>query len=180
MPQFGQQCSIKLKVLSGKDAKYLQNFSCGNKEIDRYFRDKALKDKTAVTYLYLDQNADALIACITLSCSAIFTEEVDVRSTVLSAMEIKYLAVDKNYQHLPYYQGKKRPTLSDMIFDNMIWNMRRMSLKHIGASKIVLYSVKRAITFYERHGFKKFRLEMYGDQGDYVISCCPMYFDLND
>ena len=158
MVEYGQQCSIKVKVLSVKEQKYLQNFSCGNQSIDKYFRKKAIEDETAVTYLYIDKEEDVLIACVTLSCSAIYTDEEDVRSTVLSAMEIKYLAVDKRYQHLPYTPESGSPSLSDMIFRHMLLRMYNMSHRYIGASKIVLYSVKRAISFYERHGFRQFTL----------------------
>ena len=109
MVNYGHQCSIQRQILSEKHYEYLQNFTCGNKSIDKYFKEKASKDKTSVTYLFIDVNEKALIACITLSCSAIFTEEEDVKSTVLSAMEVKYFAVNKKYQHMVMMCGYHLP-----------------------------------------------------------------------
>lgn len=178
MVNYGHLCVIEQKILSFDDEKYVQAFDCGNKIINKYFQKKAANDRTAVTYLFIDKNEDTLIACITLACSAIFTEEDDVRSTVLSAMEVKYFAVDKQYQHMPYLENETK-TLSDVLFDHMINLMDTMSHDNIGASKIVLYSVKRAVNFYRKHGFKYFGSMMYGDTGSYVSNCEPMYFDLN-
>ncbi len=182
MQKYGQHCSVKIETLSVGNEVYVNQFSCGNKTIDDYFRSKAARDQTAVTYMFIDEENDCLIACATIACSAIFTEDENEKqfSTILSAMEIKYLAVDERYQHMPYFPEKKSPTLSDMMFDYMLDYMEKMSHQKIGASKIVLYSVPKAVSFYKRHGFVEFGDMMYGDQGYFVDGCKPMYFDLND
>ena len=61
----------------------------------------------------------------------------------------------------------------------MISYMDDISHRIIWASKIVLYAVPQAISFYERHGFKEFGDTMYGDEGYYVEGCKPMFFDMN-
>lgn len=182
--KYGEDYSIDKQILSTENQRYTETFSCGNPEIDDYFRKRAAWDRTAVTYLYIDVESDKLIACFTISCSAIFTnndefESISQFSTILSAMEVKYVAVDEAYQHIPYRAGTNRPTLSDLMFDDMIWQMNCISHEQIGASKIVLYSVPNAINFYKRHGFKEFGDTMYGDEGYYVKGCEPLYFDLN-
>ena len=181
MEKIGSNYSIDLQILNQSNKEYTKNFCCGNSEIDSYFRNRAAKDKTAVTYMYIDTDTNTLIACVTISCSAIFTESDEEQSfsTILSAMEVKYLAVDENYQHIPYFKDSERPTLSDQMFDDMIFRMYELSHSHIGASKIVLYSVPQAVNFYRKHGFKAFGESMYGDEGYYVQGCKPMYFDLN-
>ena len=123
---------------------------------------------------------DKLIAFVTIACSAIFTiSDHEQYSTVMPSMEVKFLAVDESYQHLPYNAMKNSPSLSDMMFDDMIMRMIDISRTIIGASSIVLYSVPQAITFYQRHGFKKFGDNMYGDEGLFIEGCEPMYLDLN-
>ena len=181
MSKCGQDIEISIRVLDENTKKYAEDFKCGNENIDYYFNKEAVDDTTSVTYLYIDNATDKLVACITLACSAIFTaEETEEQfSTILSAMEIKYLATNEEYQHMPYYSNKSRPSLSDLMFDYMISYMSEISHEVIGAAKIVLYAVPQAVSFYKRHGFKEFGDTMYGDEGYYVEGCKPMYLDLN-
>lgn len=179
--KYGEQYSVGVQVLNIENQKYVEGFSCGNPSIDAYFRTGAVSDRTSVTYLFIDNDDDQLIACVTIACSAIFTdnEQEEQFSTILSAMEVKYLATNERYQHIPYTTEAKSPSLSDCLFDYMLEHMHNISHTQIGASKIVLYAVPQAISFYKRHGFKEFGNTMYGDEGYYVEGCKPMFFDMN-
>lgn len=181
MAKYGIDYSFKVKMLNSRTRKYVKGFHCGNVAIDYYFRNQAAADLTSVTYMFIDADTDLLMTCATIACSAIFTDGDDQPqpSTLLSAMEIKYLATDEHYQHIPYTNRSRTPSLSDVILDYMMTTMYKMSHSKIGASKIVLYSVPRAVAFYSRHGFKSFGDKMYGDKGDFLDGCQPMYFDMN-
>lgn len=137
MEKYGQDIKIEVAILTKDNKRYVENFTCGNCSIDKYFRKDSFKDNTSVTYLYLDKENDQVVACITISCSAIFTEEDDTEqfSTILSAMEIKYLATSEEYQHLPYSPEKEKLSLSDVMFDYMILYMSNLSHEKIGAAK---------------------------------------------
>lgn len=179
--RYGEEIPIEIQILTQENKKYTETFFCDNESIDRYFRCIAPHDATAVTYLFIDTEYDALVACVTLSCSAIFEkadEDIDQFSTILSAMEIKYFAVDETYKHRPYRKNAKL-SLSHYLMDYMLVMILRMSHEHVGAAKVVLYSVPEAVSFYRRCDFKEFGNTMYGDQGYYVDGCVPMYFDLN-
>lgn len=179
--KYGIQYNIDFKILDKATQKYTETFNCGNPSIDAYFREGAINDSSSVTYLFIDTDSDELISCVTLSCSAIFTD-TDIEntfSTILSAMEIKYFAVDEEYQHIPYERNAKL-SLSYYIFVFMLNYMMEMSHNKIGASKVVLYAVPTAVNFYKRCKFKEFGSTMYGDEGYYVSECIPMYYDLND
>ncbi|MCD8048094.1 MAG: hypothetical protein LUG52_00535 [Clostridia bacterium] len=180
MKSYGEQIPIEVQILSVQNQKYVETFFCGNSSIDDYYRIEAAEDNTSVTYLFIDTENDRIISCITIACSAIFTDtdRVDTFSTILSAMEIKYFAVDEAYKHIPYTKND-RMTLSHYIFRYMLNYMNDISHDCIGASKIVLYSVPSAINFYKRNNFKEFGDTMYGDEGYYVDGCLPMYYDLN-
>lgn len=182
MERYGNEITVDIQVLTNENTVYLKNFKCGNVSIDYYFNKCAQNDDTSVTYLFIDSEKDRLIACMTISCSAIFCrenpEEDKLLSTVLSAMEIKYFAVDDLYKHIPYIKGSPY-SLSHYIFIYMLSQMREISHTVIGASKVVLYSVPDAVNFYRRCKFKEFGDSMYGDEGSYLQGCVPMYFDLN-
>lgn len=179
--KYGSEYSIEIQLLCKENSRYVSEFHCGNSSIDSYFQKEASEDCTSVTYLFIDTDQDCLIACVTIACSAIFTDQTPMPqfSTILSAMEVKYLATNEQYQHIPYTSDSKSPSLSDCLFDYMISLMEEISHTKIGASKIVLYAVPGAINFYRRHGFKSFGDTMYGDEGYYLEGCEPMYFDMN-
>lgn len=177
--RYGNNIPIDVKMLTPETRKYTQGFACGNPVIDQYFIETAPTDQAAVTYLFIDSENNLLISCITLACSAIFTANCDEQfSTVLSAMEILYFAVDERYKHIPYIKGSSL-TLSHYILIYMLDQMQEISHTHIGASKVVLYSVPDAVRFYKRCNFKEFGDTMYGDKGTFVSDCVPMYYDLN-
>ena len=179
--RYGEEIPIDMQLLTPENRAYTENFFCDNPSIDHYFQELAPYDATAVTYLFIDTEYDCPVACVTLACSAIFykhDEEVDQFSTILSAMEIKYFAVDESYKHLPY-KRKSPLTLSYYILVYMLKIMRDLSHNSVGAAKVVLYSVPEAVRFYKRCKFKEFGETMYGDEGSYVDGCVPMYFDLN-
>lgn len=183
MKRYGKDYKLELMILNKENSTYVDNFYCGNETIDFFFQEEAKSDSSTVTYLFIDIDSNSLVACMSISCSAIF-KEVDAKncefSTILPSMEIKYFAVASNYQHLPYEEGSDKPTLSDFILDCMITHMIELSNREIGASKIILYSVPEASTFYRRHGFKDFGSKMYGDKGTLVSGCEPMFLDIEE
>ena len=176
--EYGQQIPVRSEVLSPKNQRLTRDFFCGNPAIDDYFRLEAADDATAVTYLVVDENDEKLLAALTISCSAIFLSKKHQFSTLMSAIEVVYFAVDVEYQGLRYRPGDQR-SLSHYLFSYLIEMMRDISREHVGAAKIVLYSVPEAWHFYKRLGFIPFTGGMYGDRGTFVRDCVPMYFDLN-
>lgn len=176
--EYGQQIPVRIEVLRPKNQRLTRYFFCGNPAIDDYFRLEAADDATAVTYLVIDENDEKLLAALTISCSAIFLSKKHQFSTLMSAIEVVYFAVDVEYQGLRYRPGDQR-SLSHYLFSYLIEMMRDISREHVGAAKIVLYSVPEAWHFYKRLGFIPFTGGMYGDRGTFVRDCVPMYFDLN-
>ena len=175
---YGQEIPVRIEVLTHANERMTRYFFCGNPAIDEYFRCFAADDATAVTYLIIDENNDKLLAALTIACSAIFLSKKQQFSTLMSAIEVVYFAVDVDYQGLRYRPGDDR-SLSHYLFSYLIEMIRGISRDHVGAAKIVLYSVPEAFNFYRRLGFSTFGSTMYGDCGTFVKDCVPMYFDLN-
>ena len=119
MKIYGEQIPVEMIILSPENRKYTRNFFCNNPSIDNYYRKKAVKDNSSVTYLFVNSNDNSVIACVTIACSAIFTDtdEKNVFSTILSAMEIKYFAVNEIYQHIPYVKGSslRQPRVESLM-----------------------------------------------------------------
>ena len=176
--EYGQQIPVRVEVLSHANERLTPYFFCGNPAIDEYFRNFAADDATAVTYLIIDENNQKLLAALTIACSAIFLSKKQQFSTLMSAIEVVYFAVDVDYQGMRYRPGDER-SLSHYLFSYLIEMMRSLSRDHVGAAKIVLDSVPEAWHFYKRLGFIPFAGGMYGDRGTFVKDCVPMFFDLN-
>lgn len=177
-PDYGQKIPVRVEVLTESNKRMTRYFFCGNPAIDDYFRQHALDDATAVTYLIIDTQNDKLLAALTIACSAIFLSKKQQFSTLMSAIEVVYFAVDVDYQGLRYRPGDDK-SLSHYLFSYLIEMIRDISRGHVGAAKIVLYSVPEAYNFYRRLGFRDFDRNMYGDRGTFVNDCVPLYFDLN-
>ena len=175
---YGQEIPVRVEVLTPANERLTRYFFCGNPAIDDYFRLYAADDAAAVTYLVIDENNDKLLAALTIACSAIFLSKKQQFSTLMSAIEVVYFAVDVDYQGMRYRPGDER-SLSHYLFSYLIEMIRGISKDHVGAAKIVLYSVPEACNFYHRLGFRTFGSTMYGDRGTFVRGCEPMYFDLN-
>ena len=176
---YGKDYPISVQVLDESNRRYVEDFFCDNSAIDNYFRRLAVDDKQAVTYIFIDEMNDAIIACVTLACSAIFLKEAKKQfSTIVSAMEIQYFAVDEEYKHIKYEEGSSF-TLSYYILVYMLDLMKELSHTSIGAAKIILYSVPEAINFYKKCRFSEFGEGMLGDKGEFVEGCLPMYLDIN-
>ena len=176
--KYGQEIPVRVEVLTRENARLTRYFYCGNQSIDDYFRCDAATDSTAVTYLVIDEDKEKLLAALTISCSAIFLSQKRQFSTLMSAIEVVYFAVDVSYQGMRY-RPEDTGSLSHYLFSYLIEMMRGISRDHVGAAKLVLYAVPEARNFYERLDFIPFGGDMYGDKGTYVRGCVPMYFDLN-
>ena len=176
--RYGQEIPVRVEVLTYANERMTRSFFCGNQAIDEYFRMFAAEDATAVTYLIIDENNDKLLGALTIACSAIFLSKKQQFSTLMSAIEVVYFAVDIDYQGMRYRPGDER-SLSHYLFSYLIEMIRGISRDHVGAAKIVLYSVPEAYNFYRRLGFHPFGSTMYGDRGTFIRGCEPMYFDLN-
>lgn len=102
------------------------------------------------------------------------------RFGLTSAIEIKYFAVDKRYRHLRYSDAapETRITLSSNLFRYLVDHILDIAEKHIGAEYIVLYSVPKAKTFYERNMFHSFDQSMFGNSDPYLDGCIPMYMKI--
>ena len=175
---YGSEIPVRVEILTENNRRMTRSFFCGNPTIDDYFTQLALDDATAVTYLVIDENNEKLLAALTIACSAIFLSKKKQLSTLMSAIEVVYFAVDVDYQGLRYRPGDKH-SLAHYLFSYLIEMIRGISRDHVGAAKIVLYAVPEAYNFYRRLGFQDFGNHMYGDRGTFVTDCVPLYFDLN-
>lgn len=178
---YGKDVKIKISLLDQDTASYIASFDCDNNNINNYYRYNANNDISSVTHLFIDENMNRLVACATLSTSGItivpdlFT--TDMPTTLIPAYEVKYFAVDKAYQHLKYNEDDSE-TLSYYIFSYILMYLENIAATQVGATKIVLYSVPKAMHFYERSGFRRLGHNLRGDDGDYVKDCIAMYIDI--
>lgn len=175
----GINIPIDFIKLGYKTKSYVENFNCGNKQIDYYFQHIALNDNNTVTYLFIDKSKDVTIACVSVCCSRIdIIDSNGLIEATIPAFEIKYFAINEKY-HKKKYKEDSDQTLSKVIMDKMIYYLYDDCRSVVGASKIILYSLKRAVHFYEGCYFKKFEPFMKKSEDTFVSECTPMYFDLD-
>lgn len=93
-----------MEVVSNDSASIFSSFSCGNEEIDKYFRTKAIDDMEKVCYAYRRKQDENVIDFATLCCSGISINDLKLVK-LAPAMKIDYFASSERYignllQHL--------------------------------------------------------------------------------
>lgn len=176
--KIGKDIEIAFLPLTFKHKKYVQNFHSGNDEIDRYFQNFAIDDWDTATYAFVDKSLDIAIAFVSMSCSRVdyWQDKEYIDST--PAVEIKYFAVDERYHSLPYESKNDKLTLSKVIMSKTICYIFDEIVAKIGASKIILSSVPKAVNFYKGCYFEVYEnnMEINYDCVDYNL--IPMYYNL--
>lgn len=178
--EFADEIDVEFVILNRDSKELAKKFKSGNDYIDKFIRQNACKDKETVTYAAIDKEKQLIIAIMTLVASGIYFlhKPPSVRpNIVMPAVEIKNFALDERYQKTPL-SATCDTTLSRMIFSKYMRDILELSKNTIGIKKIVLYSVDKAITFYQRFGFKQFKSYMARSDERAIKNCTPMYFSL--
>lgn len=162
--------------LSSINDKLIEEFSCGNNELDnKLFKMKNSNDKlTTIGLVECYKNTKHLVGYCTYTASGIScTNSYD--KITFSAAEIKYFAIDEKYQHMYYDKEYK---FSDFLLDNIIKHFYDISDNIISFDYIILYSVPTAVSFYKRANFYEFAEFMKRDSYIYIEDCIPMYYKM--
>lgn len=165
-----------MEVVSKDSASIFSSFSCGNEEIDKYFREKAADDAEKVCYAYRCKQDESAIGFATLCCSGININHLKLVK-LAPAMKIDYFAVSEKYQDMrfPGSDEQEHFYISDAFLCELIRTAINISDVYIGAGYIILYSVPDAVHFYERNRFETFTEYMKPENERYLEGCTPMY-----
>ena len=184
--KFGREIDIIFKKLTPKDKHIVSEFECGNQTLSDFFRNKSFSSKRNVTYVFIDKLKNKVICFCSICCNGILTlkeesktENIKLVRENIPAVEIDYFAVDEQYKSLIYDENSsKNETLSRVMFLYLIDYIKGIVENKIGAEKICLYSVPKAITFYKRCGFEDFSSFMLEENKIYLEGCVPLYYNL--
>lgn len=168
-----------VEVVSEDSASIFSDFSCGNEEIDKYFRDKAQSDLQKVCYAYMCKQDKNAVGFATLCCSGINIDDYNLVQ-LIPTMKVDYFAVSEKYQDMlfPNSEAEDHFHISDAFLNELIKEAHEISESYIGAGFIILYSVPDAHYFYKRNLFEDFTEYMKPENGRYLEGCIPMYMPL--
>ncbi|MGN0470843.1 MAG: hypothetical protein ACI4GV_08015 [Acutalibacteraceae bacterium] len=173
---YGNEIKYTITDLSSVNRKLIEDFSCGNDEIDKVIKNSNSIECTLK--LIVDEENECLIGFITYQASGIrlyYSNDAITKP----ALQINYFAIDSHYQHLPYEDSDdSRFNLSDDIFCEFLKMFRNISDKYLYFEYIILYSVPNAKNFYIRNCFEEFNTYMSPDKYRYLDGCVPMYMSL--
>lgn len=180
---YGKDVQLRAEKCSEEHSKMISDFDCGTDNINHLIHIDSCSSGT-VSYLYVDQATETLVAYASIACTGVVVLEdefdgddagLEPQSSILSAVEIEYFAVHKEYQKLPFAPDlDSKETLSYCIFMDVIEQIRHIARNYVGARAVVLYSVPDAIHFYERCGLVRLSDGMKGRKDLFVDGCTPM------
>lgn len=180
---YGEEVEIDFIDNITRDNKPLmKKFKSENKHIENFIRSISYKDYNSVSYISYDKKLNNPISILTISCSGIYIDKKRKfanKIDVISAIEIKYFAVNECYRHLPM-QTIEGTTLSNLLFAKHLKNVYKIAKNICGARKIILYAVPKAYNFYTRFGFSDFKDYMIPNKNTIVKDCLPMFLSLDN
>lgn len=179
---YGKDIEYNVKLYNEKYRKFIDKFDCTNNSINKYLKEKAYDDMLygrTVTRLIFNKQNDRIIGFYTLITSALVVGTGITDNHFYSAIEIKFFAIDKEYQHIRYDENDDN-ILSDYLLSEVIDDINEITLKNCGAEFVILYSVPRAIHFYKDYGFKLFNDFIRPNTDNYLGDCQGMFMNLSD
>lgn len=166
---------MRITKLTHKHQTLIDEFCCGNDILDDYLYNESLFDCDSVTHIVLDN--DKCVGFCSLSCGAIYMDD-NYKIHTFPAVEIKYFAVDKEYQGKVLSDDYGSFTFANAILNKIVFNVIYDFTENIcGASRVILYSTPRAVNFYKNFGFKIFDNSFLIDESSYLDECVPMIYN---
>lgn len=170
----------------------LDNFDCGNDELNKYMTDCIKGNHAVVHGLYDTTNNPKILAGICLlKCSAYIEKiklnynddgEIDednpMNCELFPAIEILYFAMDTKYQDVKIVEDDMDGCLASYYLDLIMDDIMNSSEIFSKVDYILLYSVESAINFYEHSGFSKFEDNAVAFKNEKQVTCTPMYWAL--
>jgi hypothetical protein len=176
---YGEDIELDIVKLNIEYLSLIQNFKCGNDEIDKFLKQKAIEENEigkSITRLIFNKDKE-LIAYYSINCSALIVENYNHRY-FSPAIELKMFALNNKYKHIQYSEDDEDYLLSDSLLCIVIKEIINITENICGANNIILYSVPYAINFYERNGFEPFKEYMISSDDMYLNGCLPMLLKL--
>lgn len=178
---YGESINFNIFKLTKEYLELVENFKCGNEEMDEYLKYKALDDieyGNSFTRIIINSDNNELIGYYSINCISIVMENYNHRY-FSPAIEIKMFALSEKYQGMKFSeQDEDDDMFSDQILCEIINKIVEITELHISARSIILYSVPKAKNFYLRNGFEPFSEYMISSDDLYLKDCIPMWFKL--
>ncbi len=179
--KYGLDYSISFRKVDKNDSEILENFECENSTIRDFARYRSINWAPDVTYLFIDEENNTVVAFCSICCTGIsvtrYDESDEAYNSSIPCVEIDFFAVDERYRNLPLDENSKRyDTLSNALFLYMLEHIKQIASSVVGATHICLYSVPQAKNFYKRCDFVEFSDYMNRDEKPFVEGCIPMFY----
>lgn len=180
--RFGVDFNITFRKLDITDYEMVQKFSCGNRALDDFIRYLCFNNKQYATYLFVENSTNTLISFCALSSKGITAyQEINDKAycTQFPEIEIEFFAVDDKYRKILIDKNSQpHETLSRTFLLVMLKQIDSVISTHVGVQYVCLYSVRKAVNFYKRCGFKEFKDFMSADESPFLDNCIPMFLKL--
>lgn len=178
--KYGKDIKFDIYKLDKKYEIQINEFSCGNGELDKYLREKALPEMEqgqSVTKIILEKESGKILAYYSLAAASIVMENHN-HNYFSPAVEVKMYAVADELHGLAFSDDVDDGTFSENLFSLIIGEIYQLSEKKIGIANVILYSVPHAVDFYTKIGFESFEEYMMINNDRYLNGCKPMWLSL--
>lgn len=162
--------------LTSENTSLLDNFSCGNSELDRVFKNECANDFSSVTKLIINNRNADVICVYSLNCASMILEN-HKKHYPAPAVEIKYFAINEKYQDIKSLDIDEG-CLSSVILYDLMAQIFTFTDEICGANFVFLYSTPMGEKFYRKCGFVDFPIDVWQNDSRYLEGCVPLCFKL--
>lgn len=152
---YGKNIHVTPERLAFSHSTLFERFDCGNTVMNNFFRYTAVESALDSTYVFIDYERDSVAAAASIACSSLQITDNGSYYDSVPAVEIKYFAVDTQYQKLRFSDDRDEGYFSDAVLSALIGFVYRFTDDYCAATHILLYSTPDAVHVYERNGFIK-------------------------
>lgn len=172
--------SIISEALNILTEHYLENFDCGNEEINEHIQRYSSFSQSERFFVMVDEETSKAICVYSLKSTAIIRQSNKTGGAYYDpAIEIAIFAVDSEYQDMKCNFGNTNGYLSDYFLCYVLSKIASINRNSCAVQYIMLFSTTDAIHFYERNQFKEFTPYM-KNKSPYIRFCTPMYLPVSD
>lgn len=175
--RYGKQIPVRTEKLDENNISLLEKYDCGNYVLNETFQTELLSDTKSTSFLIIDNSNNNVICVYTLCCASIVVSTHN-NYYMNPAVEIKFFALDTQYQHMDFDENTKNGRLSSHIFSDVLRRIIEFTHNECGADIVLLYSTPKAVGFYRPFGFNQFRKSFLINCDSFLEGCTPMYMNL--
>lgn len=147
-----------LEIINEDHLRPIGDFECDDeKALSDYLKTDAYDDYQSgegVTYILTNQSRNQIFGYFTIRCNSLQAKKSCSKDIIIPCVEITKFAV--HWDH-------RKKSIGTILMQEGIMNIIKAIGEKVGVKGIMLFSLEKSVSFYEKFGFRKFENDIQSD-----------------